>query len=338
MKQARRTIPPALVLFLLAPAIGELLSGSAPPVEFFRPLSLLVLTALYGGGALLARELALRWDKRWPTILLLGVAYGILEEGLMVKSFFDPAWMDLGVLGVYGRWAGVNWVWAVLLTIYHAVFSISLPILLVELMYPGRRDERWLSRRGMLSIALLLAADVVFGFTLLTPYRPPLAPYALTVLLTIALVVLARELPPRWSPAHPKPRWRPAALWLLGLLSTGTLFFGGWVLPALNLPPLLSIAVMLGGAWSVLRLVRRASGESAWDDLGRLALASGALSFFILLALGAEHNAGRTDNPAGMGLVGLVAAGGLLLLYLKLRHQAGSRSTAPGPAGDTTAV
>jgi len=45
-------------------------------------------------------------------LFVLGAAYGVLEEGLMVKSFFDPNWMDLGVLGSYGLWMGVNWVWA----------------------------------------------------------------------------------------------------------------------------------------------------------------------------------------------------------------------------------
>ncbi len=161
METTRPRIPPALVLFFLAPAIGELLSGSAPPVEFFNPFSILLLSALYGSGALLARELALRWGKRWPTILTLGLAYGIVEEGLMVKSFFDPAWMDLGLLGVYGRWAGVNWVWAVMLTLYHAVVSIAIPIMLVELIYPGQRDEPWLGRRGMRTVSILLGMDVL---------------------------------------------------------------------------------------------------------------------------------------------------------------------------------
>jgi len=39
--------PPALALFLLAPAIGELLSGSAPPAEFFTPFGLLMIVCLY---------------------------------------------------------------------------------------------------------------------------------------------------------------------------------------------------------------------------------------------------------------------------------------------------
>jgi hypothetical protein len=104
----KRALSPAVVLFFLAPMVGELLSGSAPPAEFFNPFSLLTLAALYGSGAILARELVQRWGKGWPTLLALGAAHGVLEEGLMVRSFFDPQWVDLGVLGSYGRWAGVN--------------------------------------------------------------------------------------------------------------------------------------------------------------------------------------------------------------------------------------
>ena len=132
----KRLWNPVLVLYLLSPICGELLSGSQPPLEFFRPLNLIFITAFYGSGALLVRELTRRWGKGWPTLLTLGAAYGIVEEGLAAKSFFDPAWMDLGALGVYGRWVGVNWVWAALLTIFHAVFSISIPVLLTELAFP----------------------------------------------------------------------------------------------------------------------------------------------------------------------------------------------------------
>jgi hypothetical protein len=104
----RINVPPALVLFFLAPAIGELLSGSSPPLEFFNPISLLFLSSLYGGGAIVVRELKVFWKKDFRAIILLGAAYGILEEGLLVKSFFDPNWVDLGILGVYGRWLDVN--------------------------------------------------------------------------------------------------------------------------------------------------------------------------------------------------------------------------------------
>jgi multisubunit Na+/H+ antiporter MnhB subunit len=328
MSGKRRSIPPALVLYFLAPAIAELLSGSAPPAEFFQPFSLLVLSALYGGGALIVRETALRWGKRWPTILVLGLAYGILEEGLMVKSFFDPTWMDLGLLGIYGRWAGVNWVWAVMLTLYHTVVSIALPILLVEILYPSRRDERWLGRRGMLLVGSMLAIDVLVGYLLLTPYRPPFAPYALACITTLLLVLISRELPHRWAPPEDAPRWKPLRLGLAGFTGIGALFLAGWALPALNLPPLLTLLALLLGAYFSWRQIRRGSGEGGWDDRGRLALAGGALSFLILLAFAAEGDPARTDNPAGMVWVGLTASAGLLLLYLRVRR----RSTASGAA------
>ena len=50
----------------------------------------------------MARELTLRWRKGCLSLFLLGAAYGVIEEGLIVKSFFDPDWPDLGVLGVFG--------------------------------------------------------------------------------------------------------------------------------------------------------------------------------------------------------------------------------------------
>jgi hypothetical protein len=168
-------IPPTLVLFLLAPTIAELLSGSAPPAEFFNPVVFVILALLYGSGAIVARELRVRWRKSYGSLLLLGAAYGILEEGLAVKSFFDPNWPDLGVLGVFGRWADVNWIWAEMLTIYHAVFSITIPVLLVELAYPERRERRWIGDRMLKVFAVTLGAVAVFIFFALNSLCSPLA-------------------------------------------------------------------------------------------------------------------------------------------------------------------
>lgn len=103
-----RRLAPVILLFFLSPAVGELLSGSAPPVEYFQPIGFIVIHLLYGCGAILVRELTVRWQKGWLTMFVLGAVYGILEEGLTIKSFFDPNWMDLGILNSYGRWGGVN--------------------------------------------------------------------------------------------------------------------------------------------------------------------------------------------------------------------------------------
>lgn len=42
----RKVLSPALVLFLVSPAIGELLSSSAPLAEYFNPLGFLMLGVL----------------------------------------------------------------------------------------------------------------------------------------------------------------------------------------------------------------------------------------------------------------------------------------------------
>jgi hypothetical protein len=313
---------PALFLFLISPICGELLSGSAPPVEFFTPVTFITLCLLYGGGAVLVRETAFRWKKGWVSVLVLGAAYGIIEEGLMVKSFFDPAWMDLGILGTYGRWLEVNWVWTVELIIFHAIFSIGIPILITNLLFPTQKDLPWVSRGWLITIFVLFLLDVIFGFLAMTTYRPPAPQYLLAMAAAVGLICLARCLP---DPVAGEPAGRSPSLFRFG--STGfiaTLFFFmiAWVLPNLAIPPIMpillfGILVWLGGWW-----VWRISGHGNWKSQQLAALASGALLFFMVLAPLTEMDQTRLDNPAGMGLVGLV---GLILLFLfnrKLKRDA----------------
>ena len=321
--RAKRFLSPAIVLLFLSPIIGELLSGSAPPAEFFNPLGFVMLTVLYGGGAILVRELTHRWGKGWPTLLVLGAAYGIAEEGLMCKSFFDPNWADLKSLGGYGRWAGVNWVWSQGLTIYHCVFSIAIPILLVSIMFPARRDQPWLSRRKFVVLAILWLANAVFIFLFITPYRPPVVHYLLTIVVTAGLVVLGMYLPRSIPGIDKKDNKTVRALWFLpvGFLGTVSLFFFEWVLPKTGLHPIFLILFVMALVILVGWLVLRMSGGGAWTERHKLAIASGALGFFILLAPLQELDKTRTDNTTGMTVVALMMAIFLIWLALHIRNQ-----------------
>jgi len=323
----KRFLSPAIVLLFLSPIIGELLSGSAPPAEFFNPLGFVMLTILYGGGAILVRELTYRWGKGWPTLLILGAAYGIAEEGLMCKSFFDPNWPDLKALGGYGRWAGVNWVWNQGLTIYHCVFSIAIPILLVSIMFPARREQPWISRRKFIVLAILWLANAVFIFLFITPYRPPVAHYLLTIAITVGLVVLAGRLP---NPVSGEKKKAVRALWFLpvGFLGTFALFFLEWVMPKTGLHPIFLMLLVTGLVILVGWIMLQMSGGGGWTERHKLAIASGALGFFILLAPLQELDKTRTDNTTGMAIVGLAMA--IFLIWLALRIRAKERSTISG--------
>ena len=164
MKNSIKWMLPGLTLLLLAPVLGELVSAHQSPLEFINPLNFLILSLPYGFGALICRELVVRWKKGWLSLLLLGVAYGIYEEALVVYSIFDPNWTELGNLARYGFFAGVNWTWGLLTVHFHALISIAASVVLSELLFPERRGEPWLGRKALIGcFAGLLPMDSSHG-------------------------------------------------------------------------------------------------------------------------------------------------------------------------------
>ncbi len=310
---------PTLFLFVLSPAIGELLSGSSPPLEFFNPFTFLILASLYGSGALLVREYARRWGKGWRSIVLLGAAYGIIEEGILVRSFFDPNWVDLGILGTYGRWLGVNWVWAEWLTIYHAIFSITIPILLVELCYPQFRAQPWLSPKQM-----RLFQTVFFGVTLFGLVEFPYYASELVIWLPacgVAIVLLAwyaKRVPNNSNiQAGLKMTWRK----LVPLGFSVPLAFFFLFYSAITPVPAVTMLVGILGVLGYERVLRRWASQG-FNELQRLGLAAGALGFFMFFDSILEIN----------GILGMSAVGVAFLLFVfKLRKRILFRMNAASP-------
>lgn len=316
----RMRVSPALVLFFLAPAMGELLVGSAPPSEFFNPFSLILLSSLYGSGALIVRELKVRWKKTYVSMFILGSAYGVIEEGLMVKSFFDPGWMDLGILAEYGRWLGLNWVWAEWLTIYHAIFSISIPITLVELAYAGRRNESWVGNRRLFGLILVLGGVTALGYFGLTDYRPPSVQYLSAVASVVILILLAWKVSPGTGKTGSFLPPKPSRIALAGFLAGSSLFLLFMAGPHLIPEPLVLMslgAVLVSLTFSLLK-------RYEWDDrtfYHKFSLIAGAVAFLIALTPLQELDRSRPDNPQGMLIVGIAAVILLLLLRRKLRKE-----------------
>ncbi len=323
-----RRLAPVFVLLLLSPIVGEMLSGSTPILSFFNPLNFLLNVGLYGAGATLIRELARRRGLAWPRIVLLGAAYGMVEEGLAIQSFFNIHHPDLGNLAIYGRALEVNWVWAEELIGYHAIWSITIPILLTELLFPARRETPWLGRRGLRVIGAVFCLDVVLLFALVFllyykgyGYIPPLIPYLATFALVCTLTFLG--LRPARPAAAPLARRAPRP-WLLRFFSFFAAFgwffiFWGLTDPKNKIPA--PVTMLLGGllALGVWLLVRRWSGPGRlWNDRHRLALATGPL---VLLALEAiflqPHIISAGRDFAGQPLVGLAA---ILLLVIFAWH------------------
>ena len=320
----RPSFSPALALFLLSPLVGELLSGSSPPTEYFALPGFIILHLLYGGGAVLARELKVRWRLGVGSLILLGCAYGIIEEGIMVASFFNPGWIDLGTLGVYGRWLGVNWVWSAGLTIYHSLVSITAPVLLVELAYPGYRGEPWLSRRWLAAVAVAFVADVifgVFGFSAMLNYYAPVTHLLGALAVAALFVVAARRFPPDFLRRGVKPLRRLRFFFAVGLLGALLSAVGLYVLPNIpGMPPIIPITTVIAVAVLVIRYLSGFDWKRS-TPVHIFGVVAGSLAIFVPVSLLQEFDETRLDNTTGMAVVGLLFALGLLLLYRRLQRQ-----------------
>lgn len=285
---------PVLTLFLLSPGIPEYLSGSTSLANIILnpPLFLLLLglnTGLYLSGVLLIREAKLRWQKGWPSIFLLGFAYAIVEEGLALRTLYNPNSPVVGALGIYGHWLGVNWVWTIGLLLFHSIFSIALPILLFNLAFPFLSSKKLVSGRKLVWPITALALDTLI-LSAISNYWPGPSIMVLSTIAVGIFILAARKLPQDMlSPTSAQPSRGPRTLGLIGaLFFPATLFIGG-LAAGTNAPPLVPMILDVLVAYCLLKLAYRYIGREQ-NQSHKVGLAAGLLiplaAFGLIASLG----------------------------------------------------
>ena len=275
---------PVLVLFVLSPFIAEILLG-ATTVSHLE--SLLPVMMLYGGGAVVIRELARRREGGWSRIIFLGVAYAVIEEGLVFQSLFNPDLFNAAAVG--GRFLGVNWIFVEWVVVYHVIWSILIPIALTERLFPTYRSEPWLGRVGIVGFGVIYALGAfAISFFIRTNIAPGFqAPIAYVVgVMTLIVVMVVMGIRPRGislERSFSGANQMPPTPWLGGVLSflAACVWFGLLHLPTLLRHGILAILPILFGCafvFGIFTLLRRWSAhKSSWSDVHRLALIFGAL-------------------------------------------------------------
>ncbi len=317
-----------VLLYVVAALCGEVLPGSTPILAFLDPHSWVYLVALYGSGAVIARELVRRRKLGWWNLLILGAAYGVLEEGMIVTSWFNPFWADAATLGEKGRALDINWIWAVGLTAYHAVMSVTIPVILVERVFPSRASEPWLGRFGLVIAFLVLIASsifglIIFGFMLFKPvgYEHPPGTYVNAVIIFFALVWLGLR---RRGAARPSDAAAPPGPWRLripALVLTLAWFIAEYIVPSATPVGIVPVLVLLAIVLVARRVIDGWSRRAGWGADHRLALASGVLGFFVLLSPAIEFGPHPPEkNVTGMVAFALGTALALVLLSLRPVH------------------
>ncbi|WP_329429263.1 hypothetical protein OG339_10690 [Streptosporangium sp. NBC_01495] len=308
-----RRVAPALGLFLLSPLVAEYLLGNVPSSEIG---GLVILAPMYGGGAIIIREVVRRTGRGWPTLLLLACAYGVLEAALIDQTLFNPAPLfeeDVSrgatLIPALGFSAGN----AMGFTAGHAIWSIGVPIAVVEILVPRRATTPWLGIPGLIvtCVVFVLGSLVLFngiyddsGFMASPPQRIGAA--VVVALLVVAAFLVGRRPRPVTDGRSPRP-------WLVGAVCfvASAAFFvrpEDWWGTAVGVA-LLAVMTVVISRWS------RGAG---WGAAHRLALAGGALltyafGGFILLLL---HGTANTVNLIGQTVLVL----GTLALFLAARR------------------
>src|SRR5260370_4652873 len=209
---------PVLVLMVLASTIAEVLLGNLLYNGTF-VWQLVIDTVLYGSGAILVREVARRRHLGWLGIVVLALAYGVVEEGLVLQSLFNPHFPGLESMGSYGRLFGVNWFWASYVLGLHTVWSITLPILLTELLFPRLQSRPWLGSAGLgidATVYVLICLLLWQAFKSYSHFSASPIELICTSLLVVSLVLLALFVVPRLA-VVPGSGKAPVP-WLVGLM------------------------------------------------------------------------------------------------------------------------
>ncbi|MGD0256988.1 MAG: hypothetical protein ABSB90_03795 [Thermoplasmata archaeon] len=325
---------PVLALLLLAPSIPELLTGSTPITTLFVApayfaISFLGIVGLYGTGALLIREFVVYFRKGWASVLLLGAAYGIGEEGFAVHTFFEPYGTPVNALGSYGHAFGVNWLWALGLTIFHAIYSIALPILLVGLIYPREREARWLDR-GAVGVAAAVYLFVVVLFSVVVGHGPSPAAFALFLAVALVLIGLAW-----WAPRDLlRLREGPARIRGATVAVAAALPFGVWTAvlifsshPVIPAVATAALTVLVG--LIALTLVLRYAG-TARPEWTKFYIATGMLGILFAWDVIVEFSV--------PGILLVTLAFGYLLFWLRKQLIVRDQVTVPPGAGNPAAA
>lgn len=241
-----RRFPAALTLFLLSPFVAEYLLGdfTVRQWQFY-----FFMAPIYGGGAVIIREFARRTGRGWPTMLTLGLAYGLIEEGLCTQSLFNPNYLGLHLLK-YGfiPALGVSGPWTISVMAIHVFWSMAVPIALTEALFAAERQTPWLGTVGLSVFTLIYLVGALLirtGTARMDKFmaRPP----ALVTIAAAAIIVAAAAFLLFRPGAGSAPAPHSPRPWLVGasaFVAGSLLLFGNICAPA-TVPPWVDVLLML---------------------------------------------------------------------------------------------
>ncbi len=278
-----RRISAALSLFLLSPLIAEYLLGS---LSMSMIAILPLMAAMYGSGAILIREAARATGRGWPTMILLATAYGLIEEGFVTQSLFNPNYLHLRLLDFgFVPALGTALPWLVFVVSIHVIWSISVPIGLTEGLFRDKRAEPWLGwiGRGIFVLLFLAGSALVAIFSYKqVPFLATPAQFGVTGAVVVALIVAAFAWPKSRPAEDAAPAPHPIVLFVAPLAFGSALMGLQQMAEAKwHLSPEICVAAVLGLEAAFIAFMVLFTRSKAWTDGQRFALMAGGLMVYV---------------------------------------------------------
>lgn len=305
----RSRLVPLLVVFFGAPVSAEYLQAYLAGTGDAAVMAggLLVLGPLYGGAALLIREVAVRTGRGWRGVLVLGAAWGVLLPGVIDLAMFgahrdDVDYWDalreptlIHALGISG-FNSVTWVAG------HVLLSVFAPLGLLHALAPGQRGRPMLRHPGVVVVVVLLlvaAVTIHVDGRRIYDYAPS-AGQALSVVAVVGLLI-GLALSPFGRPGPPPPATPTTAAW-----RPVTLGVGAMLLTTVIPPYWAGVAALLVVFGVVAFVVRRWSRTRRWGAREIGLVAAG-------LVIGQTGAGFLSPTPAGVDVVAKTASQLVLL-------------------------
>ena len=315
----------AWTLVVLTPVVAELAWGSTPMSMAWLTL---VWMPVYGAGVLLIREAWVRSRRPWLALVPLGLAYELVEDGIGLQALTSPTLYRAGEWGV--RVLGFNVTYWEANAVYHALFSVLVPIAITHLAFPSRRGRPYLRTPGLVVAGVVAVLGVALLRVAVPPFQDPgyVAPLAAPVVSAVAAGLLAvvalQVMPPRRPVApQPGPVPPPGALGGASLVVTGVVLWLMWPPHAQGQPVgthgLWVLVPMLAGLVLVVTagvVVTRWSARAAWTDRHALLLIGGMLVAHTLV--GIAFWARSAVDVAGLVVIAAATVGLLALVDRRL--------------------
>src|SRR5690625_2176571 len=283
---------PVLGLLLFAPFTAEYIIGYLDVTGNFGLmfLYLIFFGPLYGGAALIIREVTRRAGLGWLTITILAFAFGLFQAGMIDHGLFNPAFQDIDYWQdlrnpTYISFLGISAYQAVDFISGHVVWSITVPIVIMAIFFPSKKRDPWLSNVSLTIIIILYLLASAFIFqdqVTMDQFLPSVTQFIVTGIIVIALIIASFIIGKHNMSRNAKPAPKP-------------LFVGTVTLLLLSMHTIIELLAALLGVSSdfmmewpgvILRLVSLSllgylilvwSKQKGWNALHHLALAGGAI-------------------------------------------------------------